>query len=189
MASTPLSLLLLLWLVVWIVLVNGIQEEKEDTVNKLSVEITACNECRLSQWQAVESFLTQGDAESYRGVSVLFVSDGRDPTMVVTDQDDNTTRKIPLKDYNSKDRLIALFEEELGLAKRTGFELRRYKQRQRKLQAEQDRGSGNREMEEISRLERKQEEIAERVRKMQQENLKKAEEQRRIQDEEKSGDL
>ena len=175
------SLPRLLWLVLlWVavVVVTAGAEEDGHITQQFEAEITSCKDCRLSQWKALETFLLDGEAESYQGVSVLFISDGRDPTMVLTDQEDNHHRTIQLKDYKTRAELVTLFEHDLGFTKRTDEQVQKYRRGQRRLQSETDRLIGDRAMEELKKLKQKKDEIAEQVLKMQEKNWKKAEERR-----------
>jgi hypothetical protein len=128
----------------------------------------------LGQWKAVEAFLVDGHAERYLGASVLFIEDGRDPVLTLKEQATGRIReRIHLKEYNSEEALRELMETKLGFQKRTQKEYERYKQRQRKLQADWDVENERRTLEEGLKMKRKKDEIAARVLKMMEENLKK----------------
>ena len=107
------------------------------------------------------------------GVSVLFIDDGRDPVMVVTEQSTGRQReRIPLKDYDSEEALKELMAK-FGFQKRTQREYQSYKAKQRKFQADWDVENERRVEEQALKMTRKKDEIAERVMKMMQANLKK----------------
>jgi len=129
--------------------------------------------------------LTEGEdgeiseAETYLGVSVLFIDDGRDPVMTIKEHATGVEREhIQLKDYDSKEALRGLMKK-YGFGKRTKKEYERYKSRQRVLQESCDVENEQRRMEEAMRMERKKDEIAARVQKMMEENVKRIERERR----------
>lgn len=114
-----------------------------------------------------------GEAETYRGVSVLFIDDGRDPVMTLREQATGKEReRIQLRLYNSEEKLNELMKS-LGFQRRTKKEFEKYKTRQRKLQADTDVENERREFEEAKKMKQKKDEIAARVLKMMEENLKK----------------
>ena len=120
--------------------------------------------------------MVDGDAEMYRGVSVLFIDDGRDPVMTLYEQATGKEReRIALKDYNSEEALTLLMEK-LGFQRRTRKEYSIYKTKQRQLQEEVDVENERRAHEEALKMKKKKDEIAARVLKMMEENLKKNQE-------------
>ena len=75
----------------------------------------------------------EGEAESYRGVSVLFIDDGRDPVMTLYSQSTGEEhRSIELKEFETEESLIELMKN-LGFSKRTKKEYEVYKDRQQKM--------------------------------------------------------
>lgn len=115
-----------------------------------------------------------GTAESYVGVSVLFIEDGRDPVMSIKEASTGKEReRIQLKDYNTEEALIGLMNK-YGFQKRTKKEFQKYKSKQRALQDEWDEENDRRAMEEARKMKQKKDEIAARVLKMMEENMKKA---------------
>lgn len=117
-----------------------------------------------------------GEADSYRGVTVLFIDDGRDPIMALHEQSTGKLiEKINLLDYDSLEELTGLMNK-YGFQKRNRKELERYRNRQLKLQEEFDVENERMAMEEAMRMKRKKDEIASRVLKMMNENLKKQQE-------------
>ena len=81
-------------------------------------------------------------------------------------------QQIHLKEYNSAEALKGLMDK-LGFQKRTKKEYEKYKTKQRKLQADWDVENERRVMEEAKKMKQKKDEIAARVLKMMEENLKK----------------
>lgn len=123
--------------------------------------------------KAVEAFLVDGEAESYRGVSVLFIDDGRDPVMTLYSQSTGEEhRSIQLKDFETEEALKDLMKN-LGFSKRTKKEYETYKERQEKIQADMDIENEHRRYQEMDAMETKKDMIAERVLKMMNENMKK----------------
>jgi len=145
--------------------------------NGLVAEITSCPGWRLSQYKAAESFLLDGIAEQYRGVSVLYIDDGRDPVMVVKQQQTGIEQqRIQLQHYASLEELRHLMEEKLGFQKRTKDEFRAYKKRQEEIQKIKDVENEKRVYDRDFAVSKKKDEIAARVLKMMEDNLKKQQE-------------
>jgi hypothetical protein len=148
------------------------KEEEEISPNGLVAEITTCQGCRLSSYKAVQTFLLEGHAETYRGVSVLFV-DARDPVMVIKEQVGGKARQsIPLKHYKTVAELHELMEK-LGFQKRSRRELERYTSQRRSIQEKQDQENLERSLSEYHKLQQKKDDIAKKVLKLMEDNLKK----------------
>ena len=114
-----------------------------------------------------------GEAESYRGVSVLFIDDHRDPVMTLyLQQTGEEQQRIELKQYKTMEELKALMSK-FGFSKRTKKEYEAYKTKQRKIQADTDIENEHRVFNEMHAMKKKKDEIAERVLKMMQDNMKK----------------
>ena len=115
----------------------------------------------------------EGEAESYRGVSVLFIDDGRDPVMTLYSQSTGEEhRSIELKEFETEESLIELMKN-LGFSKRTKKEYEVYKDRQQKIQADMDIENERRRYDEMEKIEDMKDKIAKRVLKMMNENMKK----------------
>jgi len=118
-----------------------------------------------------------GIAEQYRGVSVLYIDDGRDPVMVVKQQQTGIEQqRIQLQHYASLEELRHLMEEKLGFQKRTKDEFRAYKKRQEEIQKIKDVENEKRVYDRDFAVSKKKDEIAARVLKMMEDNLKKQQE-------------
>jgi hypothetical protein len=127
----------------------------------------------LSTFKAVETFLLDGHAETYRGVSVLFIADGRDPVMVIKDEVGGKVRqRIQLKQYKTVPELHELMEN-LGFQKRTRRELERYTTKKRSIQEKQDQENVDQTMANLRKLAQKKDEIAAKVLKLMEDNLKR----------------
>lgn len=125
----------------------------------------------------MEKFLVDGGAESYRGVSVLFIDDHRDPVMVLYLQaTGEEQRRIPLIQYDSEEALTGLMTS-LGFTKRTKKEYEAYKEKQAKKQADMDEENEHRIFNEQRAMSNKKDEIANRVMEMMQKNMKKMQEE------------
>jgi len=74
-----------------------------------------CNGAALNRYPNLKSFLVQGEAEYYEGVSVNFVK-GRKAILKVYDGEEEV-EEIDLQELNDKDKLHALLQEK-------GFKLR-----------------------------------------------------------------
>ena len=115
----------------------------------------------------------EGEAESYRGVSVLFIDDGRDPVMTLYSQSTGEEhRSINLKQFETEEELKELMRQ-LGFSKRTKKEYEMYKEKQQKIQADRDIENEHRRYQDMEDIANKKDLIAERVLKMMNENMKK----------------
>ena len=152
------------------------KEPEEISPNGLLAEITSCAGCRLSSYKAAQTFLVDGHAESYKGVSVLFV-DGLDPVMVVKEQQagGQVRQVVELKEYKTLQELQDLMDK-LGFQKRTRKELERYMSKKTTLQEKQDQENLERTLLKMRKLHQKKEEIAAKALKLMEDNLKKQQE-------------
>lgn len=116
-----------------------------------------------------------GEAESYRGVSVLFIDNlSSDPVMTLyLQQSGEELRRISLIHYHTMEELTALMTTELGFDKRTKKELAVYEKKQEVKQLEMDLEIDAQRTKEQQAMKHKKDEIADRVIKMMQANMKK----------------
>jgi hypothetical protein len=103
----------------------------------------------------------------------LFIDDGRDPVMVIKEQVGGKEQKrIQLKQYKTVVELHELMEK-LGFRKRSRRELEQYTSKKRTIQEKLDQENLERTLAEYHKLQQKKDDIAKKVLKLMEDNLKK----------------
>ena len=91
----------------------------------------------MNRYPELKSFLLEGEAESYQGVTVEFIK-GRRSVMVLTDADDHEVDHINLQDYATKTELHELFQE-LGFQLKSEEEMEEMRRIKEENEAEEER--------------------------------------------------
>lgn len=80
--------------------------QSQDLIGK----IESCSGWSLNKLPQLKSFLKDGEAESYQGVSVEYIH-GRKAVLTIYNKNDEELEKITLSDYKTKEEMHALFQE------------------------------------------------------------------------------